>query len=106
MVATVQIPLARDVLEQFRSDLLLKIKTDFSPYLILNFSGLEIMDRGEFEEIHSIAKMAYLMGVNSYFVGLSPEIAATLVLLDVDISNIRSALNLEDAFSAIEESEA
>jgi len=49
--------------------------------------------------------MAYLMGVNSYFVGLSPEIAATLVLLDVNTANIQSALNLEDAFATIEESQ-
>ena len=105
MVATVQIPLTRNILEQFRADLLAKIKTNYSPNLILNFSGLDLMDRGEFEEIQSIVDMAYLMGVNSYFVGLSPEIASTLVLLDVNTANIQSALNLEDAFSTIEESQ-
>ena len=104
MVATVQIPLTRDVLSQFRTDLLVKIRTNYSPNLILNFSGLEIMDRKEFEEIQNIVQMAYLMGVKSYFVGLSPAIAATLVLMDVDIRNIKSALNLEDALSAIGES--
>jgi len=46
MVATVQIPLTRNILEQFRADLLAKIKTNYSPNLILNFSGLDLMDRG------------------------------------------------------------
>lgn len=106
MVATVQVPLTRKVLEQFRSDLLRSIQTNFSPNLILNFAGLEMMDRSEFTELKSIVKMAYLMGVKSYYVGLNPNVAATLVQLDADVSGIRSALNLEDAFAAIETMES
>lgn len=101
-VAAVQVPLTQDVLDRFCEDLLAKIKTSFLPNLILDFSGLDLMDRSEFNGMNAIAKMAYLMGVDSYFVKLNPHIAASLVQMGVEVDEIKTALNLEDAFAAIE----
>ena len=101
-VAAIQVPLTQDVLNRFRADLLEVIQTRFLPNLLLDFSGLELMDRSEFIGLNSIVKMAYLMGVDSYYVRLNPRIAAALVHMGVEVDEIKTALNLEDAFAAIE----
>ena len=46
--------------------------------LILECSGVELMDRTEFEQIRSIARMVRLHGLTTYLVGLNPWIAGYL----------------------------
>jgi rsbT antagonist protein RsbS len=102
IIATIQTALTENVLESFKNELLLCIELEFKPFLILDFSGLDILDIVEFEEMQKITQMAFLMGVKSYYVSLSPGIVASLIQMNVNISKVNSALNSEEALHLIE----
>jgi rsbT antagonist protein RsbS len=102
IIATIQTSLTKEVLEDFKAELLKSIETDFRPTLILDFSGLDMMDANEFSALQKVTLMASLMGVESYFVSLSPGIVSSLIQLDVNIDNINTALNAEEAVQIIE----
>ncbi len=102
LIATIQIALTSEVLENFKAELLHNIENEFKPFLILDFSGMDMMDASEFENLQKITQMAYLMGVKSYYVSLSPGIVASLIQMEVNIDKVHSALNAEEAFKFIE----
>ena len=101
LVATIQVSLSESVLKFFKQDLLEKLASSTCRYLILDFSGLDIIDPHEFNEIQKIIRMSDIMGTKSLCVGLNPSVVASLIQLEVDVSDIRSALNIEAAFAII-----
>ena len=69
--------------------------------LILECSGVELMDRTEFEQIQSIARTVRLHGLTTYLVGLNPWIAGYLAEQDVDLTGIHARRGLEEALEML-----
>lgn len=90
-----------EVQKLLRDEVLQVVRSEVISVLVLDFSALEILDRTEFQSVLDLAKMAKILGVNSYFVGISPGVASSLVLFDLDIGSVRSALNLEAALEHV-----
>ena len=101
LLATVQISLTQTVIEEFKIQVLNRIKETQFEYLLLDLSGLEIMDFDEYQKICQIIDMVSLMGVHSIIIGLRPEVVASLVEHDISNMNYKVALNIEDAFTKI-----
>lgn len=70
--------------------------------LILECSGVELMDRTEFEQIRSVANMVRLHGLTTYLVGLNPWIAGYLADQDVDLTGIHARRGLEEALEMLD----
>lgn len=68
--------------------------------LLLDISGVTVMDTQVSDQIIKIAKAAKFMGCNTIISGLSAEIAQTLVELGIDTGGYSTRANLEDAFQA------
>jgi rsbT antagonist protein RsbS len=102
LVATLQGSLTTDVLQAFQADLLHRLSHDQIHHLILDFSGMEMMDPDEFADVRKIAEMGKLMGVEPIAVGLRPEVVYALVQLGVETLGLRAALNVEDAFDRLQ----
>ena len=101
IVASIQVDLTYDVLRRFRVDLLDFLQRSGAQAVILDLSGLEILDLEEFEALKQTMSMASLMGAKSIVAGLRPGVVSALIELNADVEDILAAYNLDDAFSQI-----
>ena len=65
--------------------------------IILDLSGVEIIDAEDWEAIRGTMTMARLMGARSIVAGLRPGVVSALVELEVDVEDIDATLNLDEA---------
>lgn len=98
LVATIQLDLDRLVLERFRKDLLERLDDSRSRQVILDCSGIEVMDAEDFAGLRRTVAMASLMGARVVLVGLQPGVVSALVDLGAEVDGLRTALSLDDAF--------
>jgi len=101
LVASIQIDLTADVLEQFREDLLSQLQARHARGIIFDLSGIEVMDLSDFENIRSTISMAKVMGVSTVVCGMRPGVVASVVLLGADTDEIRAARDLDMAFELL-----
>ena len=104
VVASIQIDLSEDVLRQFRADFLEMIRQSEASNVILDVSGVEVMDEEDFQAIRNTMHMANLLGVRSVLAGLRPGVVSSLIELGVDTEGFETALNLDEAFRLMEQS--
>lgn len=101
LVASIQVDLTPDVLRRFQEDLLARIERTHARGVLLDLSGIEIMDGDDFDALRRVGEMARLMGAPSIMVGLRPGIVAALVDLDVAVDGMMATLDLESAFEVV-----
>jgi rsbT antagonist protein RsbS len=105
VVASVQRDLRGAVLQQFRTDLLERLQDSGVSGVIIDLSGVRIMDAVDFDGIRRTLDMAALMGARTVLVGLRPGVVSALVQLDVDTGNVDTLLDLDDGFALFESTE-
>ena len=91
-----------DMLVRIRLDILEKIQATKVRGLILDFSTVRALDTFAFNSFIDTAKMASLLGVTNVFVGLQPGVVSALVDLGVEITDVGTALTIEDAFEQLQ----
>ena len=101
VVASIQINLTQELLQELRQDLLEKLHASRASGVIIDVSGVEIIDGHDFAELRNIIDMVAMMGAKTVISGLKPGVISALVDLDADIDDINAALNLDDAFALI-----
>jgi rsbT antagonist protein RsbS len=101
VVASIQIDLTEEALRQFRNDLLERLQSSGAAGVILDVSGVEIMDADDFNALRRTMFMAEIMGAKTVIAGLKPGVVSALVELNANIDNIHAALDLDDAFRVI-----
>lgn len=69
--------------------------------VILDFSMISIVDSYTFSVFEKISKSLLFMGVTVIWIGLKPGVVSALVDLNVDVSKITAAVNLEEALNII-----
>lgn len=106
LVASIQVDLTDQVLQRFRQELLERISGTHVHGVVLDVSGVEVMDSADFEMLKTTMNMASVMGATPIIVGLKPGIVSALVDMDVDTRGVRAALNLDDALRTLGASEA
>jgi rsbT antagonist protein RsbS len=102
LVATVQTALTSSMLARFHDDLLNHLAADRSPALLLDLSGVSLMDVEEFDTLRKIASSAAIMGAETWFIGFRPEVVATLVSVGARTGGLRAALDLNAALNQIQ----
>jgi rsbT antagonist protein RsbS len=65
--------------------------------LVIDLSGVALIDSHLCSVVANLAAAARLMGTESYLSGISPEIALTLETMGVSFDRIATTRNLEDA---------
>ena len=87
--------------EDFQHDVLEAIER-FSPGgLVVDISGLEIVDSYVARVLADTASMARLMGVPTVIAGMRPEVAATLVQMGFMLEGVLAALDVDDALERL-----
>lgn len=103
IVVSIQIDLSEAVLVQFRTDLLALLQRSGAEAVILDISGISIMDLEEFQALRDTMSMAALMGARTIFSGFQAGVVSALVELEARIDDIEATYNLDNAFALLAE---
>ncbi len=106
VVASIQIDLTPEVLQQFRMELLTRVQESGAIGVILDVSGIDILDRDDFDALRKTMVMAEIMGARPVLSGLKPGVVSALIDLGVDPEGLNAVLNLDDAFQLLDEMQA
>ena len=101
LVVTIPGEIHDDMLMKIRTDILGKVQATKVRGLVLDFSTVRALDTFAFNSFTDTAKMASLLGVTNVFVGLQPGVVSALVDLEVEITDVGTALTIEDAFEQL-----
>ena len=102
VVASIQIDLNPEVLRQFRNDLLECVQKSSASAVILDVSGIDILDMDDFKGLRSTMEMAQVMGARTILSGLKPGVVSALIDLGADPEGVNAVLNLDDAFKLLD----
>jgi rsbT antagonist protein RsbS len=102
VVASIQIDLGPEVLRQFRLDLLECVQKSRASGVILDVSGLDIMDVEDFDGLRQTMEMASIMGATPVLSGLKPGVVSALIDFGANAEDVNAVLNLDDAFRLLE----
>ena len=94
VVASIQIDLTPEVLRQFRMDLLERVQESGAKGVILDVSGVDILDLDDFNALRETINMAEIMGARPILSGLNPGVVSALIDLGVDPEGLNTVLNL------------
>lgn len=79
---------------------LTKINSDRAQVIILDISGVAVIDTAVANHLIKITKAAHLMGCKCTVSGISPAIAQTIVELGIDVTGISSTATIREALSS------
>lgn len=97
-IASIQVDLTPEVLLLFRKDLLDFAHSSGAQAVILDVSGVMIMDLEDFNAIREIMSMVKILGAFTIISGLNPGVVASIIELGAKVDDIDAVLNLDDAF--------
>lgn len=89
------------VMEYLKEDLLSFVVEHNTNAVAFDLKGLEIMDADDFNLLSNLIKMLTVMGQEVMLCGLSPGIAAAIIEQGLDISDWKTAFNLNDAITVL-----
>ncbi len=101
LISSVHIDLHDAVAEAFQADVLTQIEKTAAKGLVIDVSGLEMVDSYVARILADTGRMAKLMGTQMVLVGMRPEVAATLVRMGYSMEGVKTALNLDDGLAAL-----
>jgi rsbT antagonist protein RsbS len=101
ILVPIQGDLTDDVAEQLNTEVLRAIHESGARGLVIDLTGVWIVDSHLCAVLSNMAMAARLMGTPTILSGLSPEIAMTLQAMGVELAAIRTALTLEQALTLL-----
>ncbi len=101
LLVTVQTELHDQVAEAFQEDVLAAVEKTGAAGLLIDVTGLDIVDSYVARVLSDTAKMARLMGTETVIVGIRPEVAATLVRMGYAMPGVRTALNVDEGLAML-----
>ena len=101
LLATVHIELRDAVAEAFQEDVLDAIEKTAASGLLIDISGLDMVDSYVARIVAETGRMAKLMGTTTVLVGMRPEVSATLIRMGYQMSGVRTALNVDDGLELL-----
>jgi len=102
LIVPVQIELYDETMLRIQKDILERVKETGVKGVIIDVSGVEIIDSFLAQAICDTMEMASMLGAETVLTGLKPEVAASLVDLDIEFKDVRTAMNLEAGFQRLE----
>jgi len=101
ILVPIQGEITDDLAEMLSQEVLREIHESGAHGLVLDLTGVWIMDSHLCSVLSNLASAARLMGTPTIISGLSPEIAMTLQTMGVELKAVRTALSLEQALTML-----
>lgn len=101
LIVSLQVELRDTVADAFQAAVLQAIEHTDAQGLLIDISALDLVDSYVARILSDTGKMARLMGTATVLVGMRPEVAATLVRMGYLMTEIRTALNVEEGLALL-----
>lgn len=101
LLTTVHVDLRDDVAEAFQEDILEELEKRRAGGLVIDISGLDVVDTYVARVLSETGRMAKLMGTETVLVGMRPYVAATLIRMGYVMDGVLTALNVDDGIAAL-----
>jgi rsbT antagonist protein RsbS len=101
LLATVHVDLHDRVAEAFQEDVLTALEKRPAAGLVIDISGLDVVDTYVARVLAETGRMAKLMGTETVLVGMRPDVAATLVRMGYVMDGVSTALNVDDGIETL-----
>jgi rsbT antagonist protein RsbS len=95
LLVSIQLELRDAVADAFQADVLSAIEKLGTTGLVVDISGLDMVDTYVARILAETGCMAKLMGTSTVLVGMRPEVAATLVRMGYGMEGVKTALDLD-----------
>lgn len=102
LIVTIQVELSDKLVLQLKEDIGSAVQRLGPSGLIIDVSGVEIIDSYISRALRDIGLMSRLMGVEAVISGLDPNIAMALTEMGLDLEGVGTFLHLEAAFEALQ----
>jgi rsbT antagonist protein RsbS len=103
LIASVHTALDDTQLTQFQRELIERIQRDRAAGIIIDVAALDVLDSYGSRTLRNLAAMAQLRGAETVVVGISPELAITLVQLGMVLDPVHTALGLDDGLAMLDD---
>jgi rsbT antagonist protein RsbS len=101
LLATVHVDLRDDVAEAFQEDVLTELEKRRAAGLLIDVSGLDMVDTYVARILSDTGRMARLMGADTVIVGMRPDVAATLIRMGYAMDGVLTAMNVDDGMETL-----
>jgi rsbT antagonist protein RsbS len=101
VIASIQSALSDNDLIQLRDDLAAYVGRYRSKGVIVDVTVLDVMDSFASRTVRDLAQMVRLRGAQTCIVGIQPEVAFAMVQLGLELGDVATALDLEEALELL-----
>jgi rsbT antagonist protein RsbS len=101
LLASINAALDDTEMVRFRDALVDRIGDERARGVIVDVAALDVLDSYGARTLGTIAEIARLRGAETVIVGVSPEIAFTMVRLGMSIPHVHTALDLEQGLQLL-----
>ena len=103
LLTSVQTDLTDDDAGQLQAEVLRLFQRDVADGLVLDISGLDVVDSYMARLLNETARMVRMMGADVVLTGMQPMVALTLVEMGREIIGIHTAIDLEAGVNRLRE---
>jgi len=101
LIVSIQVALTDRQISSLKDDITLAIRRHGPRGLVIDISGVDILDSFISRTLRDIGLIARLMGVRAVISGVNPMMAMTLVEMGLGLEGLATALNLDMALEVL-----
>ena len=102
LLVSIQAVLTDEDLVALRDSLVQKVGQFRSIGVIVDVTGLDVMDSFSVRTLRDVAHMIRLRGAETVIVGIQPEVAFAMVQLGLTLEDVATALDLEEGLAYLD----
>lgn len=102
LLISIQIEISDRIVHQLKNDIADTIRIKDVRGVIIEVSGVDLIDSYIACAIRDIGQICKLMGVHTLLVGLDPGMAITLVEMGMEMQGVDTALNIDHAVNILD----
>ncbi|WP_341528949.1 STAS domain-containing protein [Nostoc sp. UHCC 0302] len=102
LLVTIQVDMHDRLAMTLQDDLTNRITQTSARGVLIDISGLDIVDSFIGRILGQIAKISRVLDAQTVVVGMQPAVAITLVELGLSLTDVRTALNLEKGIALLQ----
>ena len=99
LIASIQAALSDADLLRLRDDLAQRVGKYRSKGVIIDVTVLDVMDSFAVRTLRSVGQILKMRGAETVIVGIQPEVAFAMVQLGLSLTDVWTALDLEEAIA-------
>ena len=101
LIIPIQVAMSDRMVQILKDDVTQRIEQERPSGIVIDVSGINVMDSYISRAIHDLCIMAGLMGVRTAISGIDPMIAVTLVEMGIGLEGVQTERDLESALELL-----